>query len=333
MASTVFIALQCFECSTMQVKQKKKSSNKWVCVICNQKQSVKKVFAQGFKAKDLRFFVQSFNMSRKVSDEEALGIVDSEVDVKVEVDDEEVLDVREKKRSDWSEYLDCDSSNGCSRLTGEEEEDDVKIVTEMPKDMFKRPKLNKYSSPGGSSSVTGGGKKRDGYGLFKPPLPRRSVKKPDFCSDGVMMRKEDKEQRKLESESERVIKPASKWDAYLIDGEGEHQAPSFSLSKATTNVVKCVIFSVSVPFECVADAVRMRKEDIEQENLESERVTKPVSKWDAYLIDDEGEHQAPPRFGGKKGLKDDDVEEWDKAVMEMSTECQIVDEEVHPDFM
>ncbi|XP_010428008.1 PREDICTED: UPF0544 protein C5orf45 homolog isoform X2 [Camelina sativa] len=300
MASTVFIALQCFECSTMQVKQKKKSSNKWVCVICNQKQSVKKVFAQGFKAKDLRFFVQSFNMSRKVSDEEALGIVDSEVDVKVEVDDEEVLDVREKKRSDWSEYLDCDSSNGCSRLTGEEEEDDVKIVTEMPKDMFKRPKLNKYSSPGGSSSVTGGGKKRDGYGLFKPPLPRRSVKKPDFCSDGVMMRKEDKEQRKLESESERVIKPASKWDAYLIDGE---------------------------------DAVRMRKEDIEQENLESERVTKPVSKWDAYLIDDEGEHQAPPRFGGKKGLKDDDVEEWDKAVMEMSTECQIVDEEVHPDFM
>ncbi|XP_010471185.1 PREDICTED: UPF0544 protein C5orf45 homolog [Camelina sativa] len=269
MASTVFIALQCFECSTMQVKQKKKSSNKWVCVVCNQKQSVKKVFAQGYKAKDLRFFVQSFNMSRKVSDDEALGIVDScsEVDVKVEVDDEEVLDVREKKRSDWSEYLDCDLSNDCSRLTGGEEEDDVKIVTEMPKDMFKRPKLIKYSSPGGSSAVTGGG---DGYGLFKPPLSRRTVKKPDFCSgkrgsDEVMMRKEDIEQRDLEAESERD--------------------------------------------------------------------TKPASKWDAYLIDDEGEHQAPPRFGGKKGLKDDDVGEWDKAVMEMSTECQMVEEEVHPDFM
>ncbi|XP_010415885.1 PREDICTED: UPF0544 protein C5orf45 homolog isoform X2 [Camelina sativa] len=272
MASTVFIALQCFECSTMQVKQKKKSSNKWVCVVCNQKQSVKKVFAQGFKAKDLRFFVQSFNMSRKVSDDEALAIVDScsEVDVKGEVDGEEVLDVREKKRSDWSEYLDCDLSNDCRRLTGEEE-DDVKIVTEMPNDMFKRPKLIKYSSPGGSSpSVTGGGKKRDGSGLFKPPLSRRSVKKPDFCSG-----KRD------------------------------------------------------------SDEVMMRKEDIEQRNLESEseRVTKPASKWEAYLIDDEGERQAPPRFGGQKGLKDDDVGEWDKAVMEMSTECQIVDEEVHPDFM
>ncbi|KAF5955260.1 hypothetical protein HYC85_008116 [Camellia sinensis] len=54
--STIFIALQCFQCSTMQanlslslslslgirvfdrqVKQKKKSSNKWTCVVCNQK--------------------------------------------------------------------------------------------------------------------------------------------------------------------------------------------------------------------------------------------------------------------------------------------------------
>ncbi|KAK4859150.1 hypothetical protein QYF36_000326 [Acer negundo] len=48
-----------------QVKQKKKSSNKWTCVVCNQKQSVRKVFAQGYNAKDLRQYVQSFNMSLK----------------------------------------------------------------------------------------------------------------------------------------------------------------------------------------------------------------------------------------------------------------------------
>ncbi|KAK1554710.1 hypothetical protein Q3G72_016203 [Acer saccharum] len=48
-----------------QVKQKKKSSNKWTCVVCNQKQSVRKVFVQGYNAKDLRQYVQSFNMSLK----------------------------------------------------------------------------------------------------------------------------------------------------------------------------------------------------------------------------------------------------------------------------
>ncbi|CAH8257865.1 unnamed protein product [Arabidopsis lyrata] len=260
MASTLFIALQCYECSTMQVKQKKKSSNKWVCVICNQKQSVKKVFAQGYKAKELRFFVQSFNMSRKVADEVADSF--SEVDV----EGEEVLDViGMKKRSDWSEYLDFDSPNDRRRLVGEE--DDVKIVTEMPKDMFKRPKLNKDSNAGGSSSITGGGKK-DGNALFKPSFSTRSIKMPNFCS------------------------------------------------------------------EFVADGVLTRKKDIEERNLESERVIKPASRWDAYLIDEEGEHQAPPQIGGNKTLKDDaNVGEWDRAMTEINMEYQIVDDEVHPDFM
>ncbi|CAL9240326.1 unnamed protein product [Arabidopsis halleri] len=256
MASTLFIALQCYECSTMQVKQKKKSSNKWICVICNQKQSVKKVFAQGYKAKELRFFVQSFNMSRKVADEEAQAVADSFSEVDVE--GEEVLDViGMKKRSDWSEYLDFDSPNDRRRLVGEE--DDVKIVTEMPKDMFKRPKLNKDYNAGGSSSVTGGGKK-DSNEIFKPSFSRRSIKKPDFRSDGVMT----------------------------------------------------------------------RKKDIQEKNLESERVTKPASKWDAYLIDEEGEHQGQPRIGGKD---DAHVGKWDRAIMERNAEYQIVDDEVHPDFM
>lgn len=108
------------------MKQKKKSSNKWVCVICNQKQSVKKVFAQGYKAKELRFFVQSFNMSRKVAEEKeqyvAYTFSESEVDF-----DEEASDVcGKKKRSDWSEYLDSDSLNDVGRLNVEEEgEEDI----------------------------------------------------------------------------------------------------------------------------------------------------------------------------------------------------------------
>ncbi|CAE5963814.1 unnamed protein product [Arabidopsis arenosa] len=280
MASTLFIALQCYECSTMQVKQKKKSSNKWVCVICNQKQSVKKVFAQGYKAKELRFFVQSFNMSRKVADEEAQAVADScsEVDVEREVD-EEVLDVSgTKKRSDWSEYLDFDSPNDRRGLAGEE--DDVKIVTEMPNNMFKRPKLNKDSNAGGSSSITGSGKKESNE-IFKPSFSRRSIKKPDLCS-------------------------------------GKRNSPTY----------------VSDISESGSNGVVTRKKDIEERILESERVTKPASKWDAYLIDEEGEHQGQPRIGGNKALKDEaHVGEWDKAIMERNVVYQIVDDEVHPDFM
>ncbi|KAF2608589.1 hypothetical protein F2Q68_00046285 [Brassica cretica] len=248
MSSVLYLALQCCECSTMQVKQKKKSSNNWVCVICNQKQSVRKVFAQGYKAKDLRLFVQSFNMSRKVADEEKLEVADTFP---------EVEEIRGKKRSDWSEYLDSDPPNEQRRLIGEgdgEEEEDLKIVTEMPKDMFKRPKLNNYSKAGGGS-LSG---KRDDSGLSQPSFSRRSIKCPDLRSDDVMKRKKDTEQRTFE--------PA--------------------------------------------------------------RVNKPASKWDAYLIDDEGEHQA-----ARGALKDDSVGEWDRGVTDASSEYQVVDDEVHPDFM
>ncbi|CAN7054050.1 hypothetical protein IGI04_028674 [Brassica rapa subsp. trilocularis] len=255
MSSILFLALQCFECSTMQVKQKKKSSNNWVCVVCNQKQSVRKVFAQGYKAKDLRFFVQSFNMSRKVADEEKQAVADTFPEVE---EDEKASDVRGKKRSDWSEYLDSDPPNERLRLIGEEE--DLKIVTEMPKDMFKRPKLNNYSKAGGGS-LSG---KRDDGGLSKPSFSRRSIKCPDLRSDDVMTRKKDTEQR----------------------------------------------------------------------NFKPERVAKPASKWDAYLIDDEGGYQGAPRCGGGRGaLKDDGVGEWDRGVTDASSEYQVVDDEVHPDFM
>lgn len=57
----------------------------------------------------------------------------------------------------------------------------MKIVTEMPNDMFKRPKLNKYSNAGGSSSVSGDWKK-DSDELLEPSFSRRSIEKPDFCS-------------------------------------------------------------------------------------------------------------------------------------------------------
>uniref|UniRef100_A0A7C8YBT2 MRN complex-interacting protein N-terminal domain-containing protein n=1 Tax=Opuntia streptacantha TaxID=393608 RepID=A0A7C8YBT2_OPUST len=104
----------------MQVKQQKKSSNKWNCVICNQKQSVKKIYAEGYQAKEIRLFVQSFNMSRKDADEiAAIECETSSVGHFVEhlegvrVQDEH----KAKKRSDWSEYIENEEHTRPACLT------------------------------------------------------------------------------------------------------------------------------------------------------------------------------------------------------------------------
>lgn len=85
------------------MKQQKKSSNKWTCVVCNQKQSVRKVFAQGYKAKDVRLFVQNFNMSRQFTDQ--LPVVGREETETLEIG-EQNQSHRSYKRTDWTEYLD-----------------------------------------------------------------------------------------------------------------------------------------------------------------------------------------------------------------------------------
>ena len=93
------------DCNYVQVKQKKKSSNKWNCAVCNQKQSVCRVFAQGFMAKELRKFVQDFNMSRKSFDDgeyPLAGTLNPPLPATEHGDAELNL---KKKRNDWSAYL------------------------------------------------------------------------------------------------------------------------------------------------------------------------------------------------------------------------------------
>ncbi|KAJ3695031.1 hypothetical protein LUZ60_000408 [Juncus effusus] len=135
---TTFLALQCSQCATMQVKQQKKSSNKWVCVVCNLKQSVLKVHARGPMARDLRCFVQEFNMSRMAkenfrsdgSDSFPPGSEDSRAATSVE------RERGEKKRMDWSEYLDTGGETGDDQ-TGDNDYG-VEIITEPPP---KKPKI------------------------------------------------------------------------------------------------------------------------------------------------------------------------------------------------
>ncbi|KAI5055395.1 hypothetical protein GOP47_0028916 [Adiantum capillus-veneris] len=68
-----FVALLCFNCNMMQVKHAKESSNKWTCSLCNEKQSVRKVFATSVAAKDIRKFVQEYNLSRNRAQDRALA--------------------------------------------------------------------------------------------------------------------------------------------------------------------------------------------------------------------------------------------------------------------
>ncbi|XP_030952142.1 uncharacterized protein LOC115975495 [Quercus lobata] len=144
-STTMFIAVQCCQCSTMQVKQqqqkKKKKISKWRCVVCNQMQSVCKVFAQGFVAKDLRGFVQSFNMSRAITQPSPLPLPlpqfrEEEEDI---VHDDRVHN-NKRRSSDWSQFLDPVEVE--EQQVEEESDFEPKIVTELPQDLFKKQKLN-----------------------------------------------------------------------------------------------------------------------------------------------------------------------------------------------
>ncbi|CBI29361.3 unnamed protein product, partial [Vitis vinifera] len=136
-----------------QVKQQKKNSNKWTCVVCNEKQSVRKVYAQGSMAKDVRKFVQSFNMSRKSIDEEENLTV-------MVADGEEVggscSGNGKKRRSDWSEYLDPEE---------EEEERGADMEGEIVTEMLK----NQNQSTGLQS------RDRGGKEPLKPLFPKRNT--------------------------------------------------------------------------------------------------------------------------------------------------------------
>ncbi|KAF0918075.1 hypothetical protein E2562_022666 [Oryza meyeriana var. granulata] len=136
MATTLFLALQCVQCSTMQVKPQKKSSNKWVCVVCNQRQSVMRVHARGYRAADLRRFVQDANLSRGRAAHVPVPEEDWVPAVLGEQRDE--FPRERKRRMDWSEYLDdpgeCDGGGD----VGEARHGGIQVTTELPE---QRPKI------------------------------------------------------------------------------------------------------------------------------------------------------------------------------------------------
>ncbi|KAG6400212.1 hypothetical protein SASPL_137037 [Salvia splendens] len=111
-------------------------------------QSVQKVFAQSFMAKDLRKVVQSFNMSRQISDQQH-PISGEEPQISA---DSPKKEEQKRKRSDWAEYIDSDDQEECSakfELGMNSAQGDCGIeplvVTELPNATFSKPKVRNYS--------------------------------------------------------------------------------------------------------------------------------------------------------------------------------------------
>lgn len=84
--------------------------------MCNQKQSIRKVFAQGLMARDIRKFVQECNMSRKSAEEKVPTSTQSE-----DIHCEWMSIGQKKKRTDWNEYIDLGEDQGNVELDENEE--------------------------------------------------------------------------------------------------------------------------------------------------------------------------------------------------------------------
>lgn len=214
----------------MQVKQRKQSSknNKWTCVVCNQKQSARKVFAESPMARDLRPFVQSSNMSRQFTHqqqhhEHAL------------VSDSHECSTQKKRRTDWTQYLDAEDDQRTEMKQEDNESDgfEPRIVTELPPESFKKPKLNKYID---ASDTDKGGV----YELpnRRPVFSKRNSNKHVVSPEGVedrrceltmtkntskwshFMMPDDKESRTLQA-IKATLTGASKWNGYVAKDDND----------------------------------------------------------------------------------------------------------------
>ncbi|XP_021737559.1 MRN complex-interacting protein-like [Chenopodium quinoa] len=290
---TLFIAVKCCQCSTMQVKQQKKSSNKWNCVVCNQKQSVTKIYAQSHQAKDVRNVVQSFNMSRKLEDElqevPSLGHFVEQLDGVQEAGQN-----KGKRRTDWTEYIE-DKENVepaylRSKLSEEGMATEAIVVTEFSEDlMFKKPKLKgKF----GSNTSIGLNKNQS----LKPNFTKRVQ---DECiSDGsglinnVRRYSEEPEQNKVLG---KMKTGSSKWPRYTAKDD----------------------FTEGIG----------RKQ--QQPNKSKGMMKANSSKWSEYMTeDDDGCDDKEVRAGFA-----DDMRLMCGYKLENDGFDQLIEEDIHPDFM
>ena len=104
-----FQVLRCFSCQTFNTDIVKKDNRKWTCKICQEKQSVKKVYFVSDSAKDCRLAVQNLNEKRgqleeasTVSDEDTANASEENFLTNVGTDSK-ILKIHGQK-SRWEKY-------------------------------------------------------------------------------------------------------------------------------------------------------------------------------------------------------------------------------------
>ncbi|RHN51255.1 putative MRN complex-interacting protein [Medicago truncatula] len=211
-----------------KAKEEKQQQMELRCV--QSKQSVRKIFAQGYKAKDIRSFVQSVNMSRKSIEEDdqqqwlLAGTLNPTPEEHVRGEYEFPADFNNKKNctTDWSVYLDNDDHRATERDEQQQHEDDFEplVVTELPNGMLKKRKSVDNSTP------------RCGR-RFKSPLFQNSEDAGEPVKDQrrITVLTESNSQRNsiVTSANQRTQKckqaintSTSKWNDYLAEDNLEH---------------------------------------------------------------------------------------------------------------
>lgn len=245
----MFLAVQCYQCSTMQAKQQKKSNNKWSCAICNEKQSFQRIFARSTAAKDIRKFVQDFNMSRHLKDAEAMhnvisGPEEEITDINSWGDGAEIIQEegnsfgRERQQSKWAEYLVSEQENSIPEFTAEEEEEfnGIRVVTDLSDAHFRKRKQkfvarNKQSdhthdtneskkSTTSTFGKTHNSRTLESYGFVKEKKKKNIVDEPKMSGAIAGQMKEYRNETGDGSMQDAggSVKRVSKWASYLEAG-------------------------------------------------------------------------------------------------------------------
>uniref|UniRef100_M1CCF3 Uncharacterized protein n=2 Tax=Solanum tuberosum TaxID=4113 RepID=M1CCF3_SOLTU len=301
-------------------------------------------------------------MSRQFTDQ--LPVIDRE--------EIETLDIEEQnqshgslKRKDWTEYLDPEED----AIENDEISGDVmepKIVTELPKELFRRPRLNNYSAVAGN---------------FKPVFSKRNARKQSISQGYRNAQNTDVEPSKHQATMASVI---SKWgdnrtapldmsvqpatdsvcklneginlydnDNYRNEGDlGYRQSVQRSQPKTANKVSKWTEYITEDEDDCLSQFASGRgftselNEDIiryDHDNCEgnlgyskSEQRSHPntankASKWTEYITEDEDDCHS--QFASGRGSTSD-VNKWSGNTFETSLKDQrLDDEEIHPDFL
>ncbi|CAA2934707.1 Hypothetical predicted protein [Olea europaea subsp. europaea] len=273
-------------------------------------------------AKDIRKFVQNSNISRQLVEqkEEKLFVQNYN-----EEENEQIGDIgnqspsnegKKKKRTDWSEYVDYEEDSGKLEPT-EVDGFEPMIVTEMPKALFKKPKLKNYSTDGSGF--------KDGEKLLKPVFAKRQ-------STANSRDVEPVELQEITNRGTMKFQPsdtASKWSRFKVDIQEDSRtlvngvsslykpttASKGSLPKLSTNITRD--FDEKFAFRATP--------------LNPHTTAKgPLSKWSNYMTENDDENLLIRE--GKASLHQSS-NQWKNDEFETLLNDQRVEEDIHPDFL